>query len=110
MAYDPDSWEERVMRWMEQDLELGLDRMTADARNGWGTPIDIAPAPTRAEAIKHIWDQAGIEIQVRISVERVMPVMLMPTREIINYALVRYGDEWCVECEGVIVQRTPVNR
>lgn len=79
-----------------------------DYSSGWSKPIDIAAAPTRAEALKVIWDQAGVQIQVEMSVQGSMPVMLLPTREIVVYELVRYGKEWCVECEGVIVQRTPV--
>jgi hypothetical protein len=92
-----ESW----MRDLERDLGLGMADMA-------GT-VAISPAATRTDVIKAVWSTAQTEDHVYLSLNRTQQVQVFPTNEVLTFELIRYGDMWCVECEGVIVQRTPIN-
>lgn len=73
-----------------------------------GRLFDIAPVPSRAEAVLAVWESARAlwpthsidgRLEVIHDLEIVPPVL---------FEQIRYGDEWVIEGEGVIVERLAV--
>jgi hypothetical protein len=69
--------------------------------------IRIAPPPTRAETIKHVWGKTR-DFWLESSVEGKLTIQCDPTEECMTFELIRYGGTFVVECEGVVVERMPV--
>lgn len=67
----------------------------------------IAPPPTRTETIKHVWEHAR-EFWCQSNVEGKLSVVTDPLEAEFLFELIRYGDWFVIECEGVVVQKMPV--
>lgn len=68
----------------------------------------LQSAPTRTETIIEAW-RLGRTQWPKVATEYGMTIvhdleMIPPMR----FEQIRYGDTLCIECEGVIVERTPI--
>ena len=69
--------------------------------------ISMIQPPTRAETIKHVWEHTR-EFWCESSVDGKLTVVTDPLEAEFLFELIRYGDWFVIECEGVVVQKMPV--
>lgn len=69
--------------------------------------IKLVQPPTRAETIKHVWEHAR-DFWCESNVDGKLSVVTDPLEAEFLFELIRYGDWFVIECEGVVVQKMPV--
>lgn len=66
----------------------------------------LAEPPSRSEVILHVWELCG-DFWPESNVQGKMIVATDPDDSFV-FDLIRYGDVFVIECEGVVVQRVGI--
>lgn len=82
-------------------------RQVADIVKAFGC-VEVTPAPTHAEMIKQGWAALREQWPYRQIEGRCVLVHDLGIIPDILYEQVKYGDQWVIEAEGVIVERLPI--
>lgn len=92
------SWDD----YLAQERSWILGRLNA------GFEIKIAPPPTRAETIQEAWRMVGRDWQ-RDSIDgRLIVCCDLGIVEPILFEAIRYGEQWVIEAEGVVVEKVAI--
>lgn len=69
--------------------------------------VALMPVPTREQIVKDLWADSAIYWPLHERNSKLL-VQYSPMGDTVLYELIRYGDAWVIEADGVIVERLDV--